>query len=354
MNIIGSRCSWSLFLLLLVVVGSCSVYSQNEEANINEVEFTNSIPQYWEDYFNEKRVILARANQIIENNGASLLFVTDVHVGTNNMKSPTLIKYLVDHKYVNKVVCGGDLISGFQVTKEDALNELSIWANAIKPIPVVTILGNHDLNSNDQKDSMQIISENDFFHTIYGDTNLSINYVQGELYGYEDDEINKTRFIYLNTKAPDLSVIDNKQILWMKDCILELNKGWTVIVFCHQFWTGAVSSVKDLKMDNNGVLIENALNDIYDKTNATIACVIAGHCHRNYSKYSPKGYPIIATTCDTGGSVCQDYDPDTPYRISGTTTEQAFDLYYINNLSRRINVIRIGAGDSVMDRAFSF
>lgn len=109
-----------------------------------------------------------------------------------------------------------------------------------------------------------------------------------------------------------------------------------------------------LSLDENGILIEKAINDIYDSMAASLACIITGHCHRNYSIISEKGYPIIATTCDTGGLNSEYYDPDTPNRIVGTTAEQVIDLYSINTVDRYIKIIRIGAGDSVMDRSFSY
>ena len=349
-----------IFALLTKVIIVCSCSNIHIEIRPEDVNpFPDPIleipdlPDYWEDYFKDKANILQNAATNIDGKGVSFVFITDVHVGSNNMNSPQLIKYLYANNYVKKVVCGGDLIYRVHNKKEDALSELYLWANSISPIPVVTILGNHDLNSNDQKYDTQVISEK-LFYEIICKSNRSVRYKGDFLYGYEDNAKQKVRFIYLNTQAPDYYVMDNEQVVWLQERVLDLPKEWTIVVFCHQFWTGISSDIKTLEKDANGIKIEKALDEIYDKAKATIACVISGHCHRNYAKISDKGYPIVSTTCDTGGYNSFVYDPDTPYREAGTTTEQAFDIFYINTISRSINIIRIGAGDGDMDRSFYY
>lgn len=344
---------WLIFYALITLVG-CGQVSVPSTDTDNGAEIVISLPQYWQDYIDERREKFINANNEIKDSGVSFLFITDIHVATNNMMSPLLIKYLIGSHYINKVVCGGDIISGFHKQKNDALNELSTWVNALSIKHVVTLLGNHDLNSNDQMDSAQELEESDFYNYVCHKASSDVRYVNGRLYGYEDDHNQKVRFIYLNTKAPDSSVIDNYQLAWMQERILELQSGWTVVVFCHQFWTGDLSIRSALQLDTNGILIQNAINEIYDNSDAIISCIISGHCHRNYAAISAKGYPIIATTCDTGGFLSEDYDPDTPFRVAGTSTEQAFDLFYINTASRNIRIIRFGAGDSIMDRCFDY
>ena len=99
-----------------------------------------------------------------------------------------------------------------------------------------------------------------------------------------------------------------------------------------------------------GTQIETALDSIYDTANATIIGVVCGHIHVSYSKTSAKGYPIIATTTDSAGQSNLEGITYTP----GTTTEQAFDLYFVNTENRSIKVVRIGAGDTTQDRTFTY
>lgn len=314
----------------------------------------DDIPSYWKEYLENKAESLRIAESSLGNTGVSFAFITDVHIKTNNLKSPALLRCLFRNKLIRKVVCGGDIVYESYADKENALLELSSWADSTSQLRMVTILGNHDLNTHRSKDPMQAISESQFYQIECERSSSFVNYVKGTLYGYEDDTDRKVRYIYLNTGAPDEAVIDDIQIEWMKQCVLSLDKGWSVIVFCHQFFTGRMGAIPKLYIDANGVAIEGALNSIYDRSQATIACVVTGHCHRNYSKYSEKGFPIIATTCDTGGPDTEYFDPDTPYRVAGTTEEQAFDIYYVNTEQRRINIIRIGAGDSFVDRTFDY
>lgn len=337
-------------LLTLALLTSCE---KTEDISRQEA-IIEGVPSYWKKYFDSKEELLNNSAASIENQGVSFAFITDVHVRANNMKSPMLLKYLISKGLVNKVVCGGDIIYQSYENKEEAISELKAWADSTKGMGVVTLLGNHDLNSNYPLDKTQVLSEQDFFRIICAESSSFVNYAEGELYGYEDNENQKLRYIYLNTGAPDHMTIDNIQIEWLKKRILELEKGWTIVIFCHQFWTWRKSTDATLEYDENGTKIEKAINSIYDKASASIACVISGHCHRNYSKKSDKGFVMTSTTCDTGGFNSEQYDPDTPLRTANTTNEQAFDLFYINTDTRQIKIIRIGAGDTKSDRSFVY
>ncbi len=340
----------AFFIILFFLLYGCSTAS----GSIDDKDSSVAVPSYWKEYLDGKAEELKKAEASTNGNGVSFAFITDIHVGSNNMVSPVILKYLQDKGVIQRVICGGDIIYEFHNRREEAINELSQWSESTKSLRLVTLLGNHDLNSNNQTNLSQVLGEDEFYAIVCKQNESFVRYEAGELYGYEDILNQRIRFLYLNTGAPDNAVIKQSQLDWMRERILELEAGWTVVVFAHQFWTGIRSTEPKLELDNNGVLIESTLNSIYDHSRATIACVIVGHCHRNYSKQSSKGYPIIATTCDSGGFNSGLYDPDTPIRQAGTITEQSFDFYYINTKMRQIDIIRIGAGDSLMDRRFNY
>ena len=85
---------------------------------------------------------------------------------------------------------------------------------------------------------------------------------------------------------------------------------------------------------------------IYDSADATIACVICGHSHRDYMETTAKGFPIICTTCDVRGG-----EGGGLVRTKNTYTEQAFDVFHIDTTARMIYATRIGAG---LDRSTTY
>lgn len=309
------------------------------------------LPDYWQTYLNNKKHTLKWADMSIGRNGVSFAFVTDVHIDANNMMSPKLLYWLTRHTNVRDVICGGDIVEGYN-TAEHASDELFQWMQDTSEIKIVNIHGNHDNNTNGQTDPTQNLDNIHFYALECRQSEYFVTFVDNEMYGYSDNADQKMRYIYLDTGAPDSEVISNTQINWMKDRIEELDSGWFVVIFCHQFFTGAAASTPTLELDDSGVKIKNALEDIYDTIDATIVCVVSGHCHRDYSIVSSKGFPMIATTCDTNQAA--PYDPVTPDRTAGTTEEQAFDIFYINTSLRTIDIIRIGAGDTTSDRSFTF
>lgn len=313
----------------------------------------DDLPSYWVDYFETKQTELTESDMDLGFGGVSFAFVTDVHINTNNKVSPSVIKYILTHTNIDTVICGGDIITDYN-TKENAVEELQWWSENTKSLKVINLHGNHDGNSNNQTDQTQIISDAEFYGLMCRQSEGIVNWENGTLYGYKDNAEQNVRFIFLDTGAPDSAVISDSQITWMQKRVSELETGWTVVVFAHQFWTGTYTTTATLTIDDNGTKILNGLDSIYDSVNATIACVICGHCHRDYNMISEKGYPVIATTCDASWTNASNYDPDNPTRTAGTTTEQCFDLYYINTESRTINTIRIGAGNTDSNRSFTY
>ena len=310
-----------------------------------------ALPDYWQTYMDAKQPALDAADISLGFYGTSFIFVTDVHVNGNNMMSPKLIKYLLEHTALNMVVCGGDIVSGYN-TYDNAVAEITKWRDAMDGTGSITIYGNHDGNSNAQPDSTAIIPKSAFYGLIDRETENVVNWEPGYLYGYADNSAQKIRYLYLDTGAPDSATMSAAEVNWMKSKLLELSNGWYAVIFAHQFWTNTSASSTPT-LDGNGTKIINALTDIYENMTGKVACVVAGHAHRDISMVTDMGFPVIATTCDTSYNAST-WDPDNPTRTAGTTTEQAFDIYYVNTDAKTIDTIRIGAGDTTSDRHFTF
>lgn len=333
-----------------------------DSAALGEVQ----LPAYWKTYLDTKLPSIKSDYLSLGGNGVAFSFVTDTHWDDNQKKSPLVIKYLQDKVGITDCICGGDIITAHG-TRSDKLTEMYGFMDAMRPVSPYVLVGNHDYNTSDQTTSQStyltdpnLISPGEFYRICSVPKEKVVHYTRVEVsgqfdeyFGYADNDSQKIRYIFLDSGAvykpnwADTNLrLSNDQVNWMKDRITELPVGWGVIVFTHIFFQPG----NTVTTHGIGTQIETALDSIYDTANATIVGVICGHVHQSASKTSSKGYPIIATTTDSAGQINRESLTYTP----GTSSEQAFDIYYINTNLRTIKVTRIGAGDTVKDRTFNY
>lgn len=358
-----------------------NVIARFEKGHIRTKNFDSSIngsalPVYWKTYLDNKKDELIVAELSIGFAGASFIFITDVHWKDNYKNSPAIISYIRQITQVKDVVCGGDILEnhGERAAK---IAEMLDWNECVKPVGCINLVGNHDYNTSDQPKStwdVNRIKPEEFYRMCNSETEkvVSYDYTNNvsvseagyrfnagrytEYFGFCDNNTQKIRYIFLDSTcvhkpvqdgmtSSDLRISD-AQLRWMQDRITELEEGWTVLVFTH------------IALGANGLFeigqqIENALNTIYDNASASIAGVICGHCHKTLSYTTSKGYPFISTTCDARKQSQAANDP-TGYSNGGDVNEQAFDIFYVNTNNRTIHVIRIGAGDTDLNRDFTY
>lgn len=297
---------------------------------------------YWDAHLQEKCNQINDIAEGIASSLPSLVFITDMHVPSNIMVSPQLVRKVMANTNTNMVVFGGDAVNN-PVSKTDAARMLNCVRNAFGGAEVHLVRGNHDGNcqglgaSSDAK-----VTDQDFL-SIAGHASETRNV--GCIYCYRDDDEHKVRYIFLDSKEPLSHCVDPEQLGWLKNRVLELEEGWTVLVFVHQFYRYATS--KSASYTTSGLLVREALDSVYDKARATIAGVISGHVHKDYAEQSKKGYPMISTTCD---AYARGREPDYSYRL-GTIAEQAFDVITLDTEQRQLYFTRIGRGK---DRVFSY
>ena len=334
------------------IVGGIGEYLYQKWQLEEATSDASSLDSYWKTFLDNRLPTIHSKDIYCGLDGDSFVWITDTHVPASVLKSPELIKYITDNSSVSNVFCGGDIISK-DSTKNAAVEKLYTWQNLMRSLNPITVRGNHDANSEDNSDTSLHISDGEFYSIFVKSLEDTID-TDKKLYFCKDNTVQKIRYIFLDTGCPDSHTIDSEQIQWMQERIEELPSGWYALVLCHQFFTGQTveSGITVLPKDGNGEAISAALDAIYDSVNATIMGVVCGHCHRDYAEYSPKGYPMISTTCDARQAAM--WDINYPDRTVGTTTECAFDIYYINTESRHIYTIRIGAGGSDADRTFTF
>ena len=279
--------------------------------------------------------------------GTSFVFLTDIHYPNNTKKSPELIREIIKGSAVRKVVCGGDIINSYYDNHDAAILEGSAWQKLMSGNNPVTLFGNHEA-------LYQNASEADFYGIYCRPVEESVDFAKpNHVYGYRDDNAQKIRMIFLNTKGSSVTM-GSAQLTWFKERLTELESGWKVIVFAHKFFTVQDRqewTAEAIIWDDNGTAIEGAINEVIGNMSAKIIAIISGHCHYDYSETSANGYPIIATTCDAYGQqiTIQGQTPLT--RTPGTVSEQAFDVVHIDTSAKKVYMTRIGAGN---DREFSY
>lgn len=297
------------------------------------------LPEYWNTYMNDVAVPKIRNNILaIGDHGVAFTFITDQH---EQMKCGNLINRVCQEVKGDMLVNGGDIING----GTDKAANVDLMRNLMNGIPnqkQFVIRGNHDANSNfSGSAASNEITDSEFYGLCMKPVEKDV-VSNGKLYYYVDNANQKVRYIFLDTGAPDDVVIPDEQITWMTARITELTADWTVVIFAHQMYT----SINDI--DPSGEKIIEALNAI--QSGGKIACVISGHTHKDQSYMTDGGYPVIITTAlnawqesTTQGAVLE--------RTWGTTTEFAFDVFFIDTASKSIHLTRIGAGT---DRSFTY
>ena len=296
-----------------------------------------TIPTYWQAHMDTKISEINAMNELGGGDTDSFIFITDLHLPRyNNNDNVALIKYIIENTSVQKVFFGGDVVHA--TSDASGMESIRGLDKSLKNVKTHMMRGNHDSDVN---------TKQQFYDAMY---RKQSDYCEmtSKLYYYTDNKPNKIRYIVMDSVYTSSNPVmtDTTQLSWMKDRITELDNDWTVIIFRHSIWEPAkkANSIGDINADANLVL--NALNEISSNTKCTVAGIIAGHCHRDYSGTADNGLLLIATTCDANGTLASNYDPVSSNRTAGTTSAQAFDVVNVNPITRTIKLIRIGAGSN--------
>ena len=290
-------------------------------------------------------------NQLIKStavNGDSFIFITDQHLEYENKVTPViprnagqstaLIKYINDNTAVNKMFVGGDVILGNgPITAEEYADLLKQSFNG----DIHYAMGNHDY----ALDTSMPKSEADLYYLYDINKSNQVGNPKRHYY-YVDNQQQKMRYIVLNGFMETDNTTDNtatdidEQNQWLKDVALQVEGGWGIVIFAHQFYA------RDWRPEpiTAGVAasmlpIQTTLDEY--EGNGEIIAVIHGHIHQDMINHTPSGIPVICTTCDKYVSNIE--GELLIERTKGTITEQAFDVVVIDRKARKIHCVRIGA-----------
>lgn len=290
------------------------------------------VPEYYENYIKQKTNRINELARATCASGDVFIFITDEHWTLNQMSSLALIKYLDKNANIPRLFSGGDV--GNSISPDYCRKMRRAFSGRI-----YHTIGNHEYFSH--------VTGSDLYYDMDSFNEEQIGNPFRHYY-YVDNRQQKIRYIVLNafSEMTETSVgaspgYDDKQMEWLGNVALNVDEGWTILIFTHMFYNVGMANQK-LSMTSYAQKAL-AVIDAYDGK-GTIAAVIQGHTHRDRLTTTPGGVPVIITTCDKNGVwTASTGDKDILVdRSTGTIREQAFDVMILNKTERTITAVRIG------------
>lgn len=314
----------------LMISALCGCDELPDGVNVSE------IPEYYNQYLDSRIVAINDAIRACDN-CETFFWITDIHwePELNTRMSPLLINYIASKTGIDKILNGGDT-GNSQVICENAISQLR---KAIGSNKVYTVTGNHEIvDATRYELPFERVADELRAHNsdiIYGDKNRS--------FFYFDNDVEKTRYIGLSSLGLFLyneceSCYTAEQLEWFKKIALNVEEGWTIIVFTHALYNVKCETDKLY----TGPAGANDFIDVIDnyRGNGSIACVLIGHTHRDRIHIGATGVPYIISACDRHTSYEGDINVD---RTLGTIREQHFEVVVIDKAARKIKLFSIGA-----------
>ena len=303
----------------------------------------SGLPGYWVDHLEDKVLEVNNNSSSCALQGDSFVFFTDYHIEQNSARSHLLMKDIVDKTTVKKIFFGGDIYNG-SATKEEINEKAFEFTNRFNGLSMYGARGNHEYNWNDGGSVAVQLTNGEIYNMLL--KNVEDNVVtNGALSCYLDNKNQKIRYIVFDSHYEnDTEIIPQSELEWLQERLTELDETWTVVVFTHIVFGMSYSAAQSgvVNYIPNGQRIVNAINSVKGNMSATLACLICGHVHYDYSN-TDNGYLIITTTCDgkqEGGSWSGWNEG------AGTILEHAFDVFSIDTKNKTIKTIRIGRGEN--------
>lgn len=305
------------------------------------------LPLYWKEYLDKKILLI---NEKLKESDYSFIYLTDCHLSTNYLNFASIIKYLLANTEIDDCMFGGDVCT-YYGKKIKALEDIVKWNELTYDIEMISAYGNHDANSKEFISDSEYMDKLDFKNLCM--SNSKVDYVNNELYGIYDIVDKKIRVIVLDTGVYKMSELDEEELNFMKDKMLDLDSDYSVIILAHKFFCGTEQNERhpNIVLHEEGIKIKNAIDSIYDKLKCNLIGVFSGHNHIDCDRVDK--YPMIATTCDSSGWNAL-YDANYPIREEDTINSQALDIVFINKKNRTIDTLRIGVGDKTQDRKYNY
>ena len=361
-----------------------NIESNKEKIDTIERNINSKLPAYWKEYLDDK---IDEINKMIsEGFYFPVLFVTDTHIEDSAGVDGAIAKYLDDKIHFSTIVHGGD----FQTTAlslQEIYKKIRSSLDTYSPVfnKMLACVGNHDSVSAgvvvpkhvyDTCLNAHLVEVNGITKPLY-DNNTTPTYdILGKFgYYYRDDDINRMRYIILNScdhfRGDDEHDIGfafkDDQIRWLVSDALNFSSkgyGWKCTIFTHLFsrQDGIIGSEDESTTYNIDKLLacleafksgtvftdtELGINADYSEKKAIFCGYFCGHYHYD-SIIKVGNIPIVATLNASLSQYAPSGHTATQKEI-GTITETAMDVLLFSN--DKCMLKRIGAGS---DREFTY
>ena len=333
-----------------------------------------ALPDYYTDYMTSK---YNEINTLMESitDGDAFIFITDTHWKDNVQLSPNLIDHIRKNTNVQKVIFGGDVVRAFGTKdkiKEDIYgfnSEVKDYVDSRNYFPTI---GNHDftikyINSADDQTGYTYgvpFAYNSSVKPLESYASL----INQKMFYYFDNPVQKVRYIMVNTEE-EVNYGDNpwgvgahitqQQLDWLTNDALNVpSDDWHVVTIghvpIHPYAPSHDGALDILRYALEGYTNKSkasftapygtVLNKDFTNYKGHMVGYFAGHNHKD-TEFVGENMINISTGCDAT------YNDDVWKRTVGTVTEQLFDVVIVDKTNRKINMIRIGAGDN---RTFNY
>ena len=330
----------SLQFLLLILFVSCS---NDFWDDLSE----SVIPFYFESELNN---CIRNVNNTSKssNDQTSFVFITDTHWGNNEQHSPALVRNLIEKTDMSLCVFGGDAIKGCYLDRNEAIIWGQKFMNSFSFLGdnMISVVGNHDDNSNLQPESEEILSNKEIHNYLMRNMEGPSVVFGDDLYYYKDVESQKTRFIGLDT---GISNISREEWQFLIDALKSCKENWHIVVVTHILLRSpmpAYTKKMSVLFDNynnrkKGVLKTETIEYDFTNARAMVEFCVGGHLHCDLVDKTEGGIPLLVFDRDARNS-----NNGLPFK-KGTVDEQSITAIVADYEKDSIYCYRVGRGDDI-------
>jgi len=338
--------------------------------NYQQIEQISRVQQPIPDYFNsylDGKITDINDAMAQSYNMDAYIFVTDNHITKNSLTSFPVMREILAHTAVDKVIYNGDVVYAYG-SNADILKAANLNLKEFKGLTpygrVFMNRGNHDFTiKNTGAETGYTYGTAFTYEYLTKMMEPYANVTPGKMYWYYDNPVQKIRYIGVDTTDSQTEgatpwgvnvSFSQEQVNWLCEK-LNVENGWSVVVTGHipvlsgneTTRLGVLAAI--LKAYANKTVCSASYDGVtcsqdFSNYKGTLVCYMCGHTHIDGTTTSD-GVLEIRTTCD---AMITD---DGSTRTYGTTTEMAIDVVVIDKDNETISTIRVGSGS---DRNFSY
>ncbi len=283
---------------------------------------------------------------------SDFIFLTDTHYSDNSLHSPSLLHFLVQNGYADRVFWGGDAVSAYGNIEYEWREHQEHFLQAVTPFgSYYQIRGNHEFTSMDPATKRGITydaphtAQRLLSHTEYDVIRPADD--PTACYYYVDDAEQHLRYCIFDTTdsiasttAPWATVVhtSQQQLDWMEANALHgVPAGYDLIIMTH---IGIIPETYHLQEPLE------PLHQLLLHAEAPVLMVLSGHMHQDFQTYDNGILHVL-----TGSDANYPEYANSPYlhsyqRSANKVSSQLLDCFSISPDHRTIQALRLGAGFS--------